>query len=110
MGMKACWRIALPSLGLLLFAVVTYQSIASSRLLVHNDGRYFWWSGMCLNSDPLNKHWKEPALCECSHVAKNCVEPISADGYPGWITRCLMILALPAFLVSAATVQGTGSL
>jgi hypothetical protein len=108
--MKARWRIALPLFGLVLFAVVTCQSIAGERLLVHNEGRYFWWSGMCLNSDPLNKRWKEPALCECSHIAKDCVEPISVDTYPSWVTRCLMILALPAFLVSAGTVQGMAHL
>lgn len=109
--MKARWRITLPLCGLVLFGMVPHRSIAENRLLVHNDRRYFSWSGIRLDSDPLGKHSKGPAVRPCGDTEKDCfTEPMDVWVDPGWITMCLVILAFPAFLIGAATVDGTARL
>jgi hypothetical protein len=96
--MRVRWKVVLPFCGLVLFAVVTYRSIVENRALVHNDGRYFFWSGLRLDSDPLKQH------------SESLGDPLDVWVDPGCVTRCLIISALPAFLVSAAAVQGLAKL
>jgi hypothetical protein len=109
-GMRLRWRLILPSCGLLLFAILTYQSIAENRAF-HNS-RYVWWSALRLDSDPLNRHSATRTANACPDKAQNCipVEPIEIWIDPGWVTKCFMFLALPAFLGTAGIVSGLARL
>jgi hypothetical protein len=99
--MRARWKVILPAFGLIAFAILTHRSITENHALVHNDGRYFWWSGIRLDSDPL----------KCSGVEKNCFsDPIDVWVDPGWMMRLLAVSALPAFIVGLATVHGLAKL
>ncbi len=99
----------LPTIGLLLFSVVTYTSMQRQREIGPN--RYFWWSAIRLDSDPLNKH-PRAFTPRCKDADADCIdwqpEHIWID--PGWITKALLFSALPAFLLGAGLVHGLGRL
>jgi hypothetical protein len=114
--MKRIWRTALPLLGLLIFALITYRSLFESRqfnkLAGFHDGhgRYLWWSSIRLNSDPLNKQnlSATPDCKENSSGSMGCtvVQPIGIIVDPGWLVRYLVLTAFPAFLLGAGIVRG----
>jgi hypothetical protein len=102
------WRIVLPVLGLILFSTVSYRSYETQRA----PSRYFYWSSMRLDSDPLNKGSQSVTPCDGAKV--NCVEwDLSvADrwGHPELQVRILSLSAAPAFLVGAFAVDALGRL
>jgi hypothetical protein len=102
------WRVILPVIGLLLFAGETYQSVRMNRAGQHSPSRYFWWSSIRMDSDPLNRRPRVAAPCE--EGVENCVtwdlRSIYVD--PGWLTLSLMLTALPAFAVGKLIVAGLG--
>ena len=62
--MRIRWRLILPVIGLVLFAIVSYGSFKRNRETGLANNRYFWWSSVRLNSDPLNKHPRVPTPCK----------------------------------------------
>src|SRR5260370_42019216 len=72
------------------------------------SGRYFWWSGIRLDSDPLNRHLKISAPCQDGKetCAKWELEQVWID--PGWIAIALVLSAFPAFLLGRLIVMGLG--
>ena len=106
-----CWRLILPVVGLLLFSFGSYESFGHR---VFPQGRYFWWSSIRLDSDPLNKRFpSEQLLCRKNRDGSvDCVtvEPMAVYVDPGWLARCLFFAALPAFLLGAGIIGGLGRL
>lgn len=103
--MRIRWRFTLPVVGLLLFGGVTYHSLPLAGTQAE---RYFWWSSIRLDSKPLDGQTSIP----CSDKNTDCAlwDPISVDFYPGWMTRSLMLSALPAFVSEALILAGLSRL
>jgi hypothetical protein len=104
------WRLVLPVLGLILFAGVTNNSLRTNREIQRSPNRYFWWSSMRLDSDPLNRR---PLAAEpCNDSAEKCAgwttEFIWVD--PGWIAKSLLLSAFPAFMFGSIIIRGLGRL
>jgi hypothetical protein len=100
--------LVLPLLGLLLFGVASY---ASYRFNQHtNIDKYYWWSSIRLDRDPLNRH---PAVTRsCNLGDADCVqwEPLSIWVEPGGFTMVLMTSAFPAFFLGKAVAHAVGRL
>jgi hypothetical protein len=84
--------VILPVLGLLLFAVVTYRSMAANPEAQGVPNKYYWWSSLRLDTDPLNQNPRSDSVPSATHIA------------PGWLDRLLTISALPAFLAGSGLV------
>ena len=84
--------VILPIVGLLLFAAVTYRSALANPEAQDVPNKYYWWSSLRLDTDPLNQNSRpEPAA------------PATVNR-PGWLDRFLTISALPAFLIGSGLV------
>jgi hypothetical protein len=104
------WRLVLSVLGLTLFALLTYHSIRfNQEMRQGHPSRYFWWGGIRLDSDPLNKHPR--ATPSCDQAPYDCgwdPEYIWVD--PGLMEKAMVLSALPAFLSSQGVVWGLARL
>jgi hypothetical protein len=71
-------------------------------------GRYFYWSALRLDSDPLNRRPAPRTSVGCPDGAEDClpVEPIWTWVEPGWMAKCFVLAALPAILIAKGTVAG----
>jgi hypothetical protein len=96
--------VILPVFGLVLFAVVTYKSMSMNPPAEGVPNKYYWWSSLRLDTDPLNKHPKPAAPCEKKEA--NCVDlrPPVTHVTPALLDRLLTYSALPAFLAGAGLV------
>jgi len=109
--MRWRWRVGLCLWGITLFSLLTYHAIrVNHEMRQGQTSRYFWWGGIRLDSDPLNKHPRKPS---CEQSTADC--SISRDPEhiwvtPGWMEKVLVLSALPAFLCSLAFVRGLGRL
>jgi hypothetical protein len=111
--MRMRWALTLPAIGLLLFAFVSYSSLRLNRHTLRASSRYFWWSSIRLDSDPLNKHVKAPTKMPCENGNDSCIGWDSVYNIwvePGWIDKSLTFSAFPAFIIGAAVVHGAGRL
>ncbi|HLJ25553.1 MAG TPA: hypothetical protein VKY85_02475 [Candidatus Angelobacter sp.] len=73
----------------------------------HSAGRYFWWSSLRLDSDPLGRHLQRLSNPTApGSDAEECLrwDPVYRYVDPGWLTRVLMLSALPAFLLAGVIV------
>lgn len=106
--MRKRWSILLPVAGLALFTWVSYRSSLVNRELQRSPNRYFWWSSLLLDSDPLDRDPKPAALCQ--YDAAHCAnwEVPGKSGGPGWADRVLVFSSLPAFLGGCALVFAFG--
>jgi hypothetical protein len=111
-GMKFRWRAILPICGLLLFAIGTYASMRMNQDFHNGTRRYFWWSALRLDSDPLNKHSSSRDSTSCTDITENCgsLEPMAIWIDPGWLSKCFVLSTLPAFLASMGIVRGLARL
>lgn len=109
--MRIRWRIALPLFGLILFAFGTYESFGPRRI-ADSTGRYFWWSSLRLDSDPLSSHSKSVTAVPCKDSTETCMttDPIYVLVEPGLLAKCLILSAVPAFLVGAGIVRSLSRL
>jgi hypothetical protein len=103
--MRVCWRLILPLIGLTLFAAETRRSLSVDREIQRTPGRYFWWSSIPLDSNPLNEPASVANGCE---GIENCTTWDLKYIYvsPGVLTKFLIISAFPAFLACALTLVG----
>lgn len=108
LGMPKRWRIVLPIVGLSLFIAVTYNSLRMNREVQGTPNRYFWWSSIRLDSDPLNRHPKGPIPCK--NGEENCVTWDLMWVDPSLLAQLLMLSALPAFMVGGEVVRGLARL
>src|SRR5215472_6573785 len=106
--MRIRWKFVLPLLGLSLFAVITYESWHRRQENGLSHSRYFWWSYIRLDSDPLNTNPPAPVASPCKDVQEVCVawDPISIT--PGWPVKLLVLTAFPAFFIEVVLVTGLG--
>lgn len=97
--MRLRWKAVLPTFGLLLFAGITYQSVQTNQQEERLSSRYFWWSFVRLDSDPLGKHGKTATKCE--NAKENCaqwdVTLVDRWVNPALATKVLTATAFPAF-------------
>jgi hypothetical protein len=96
--MRIRWRFVLPLVGLILFALISIEAVRRDRLA----NRYFWWSGIALDSRPLM-----PLESACKDGTERCGTWRPIVDY-GVLTESLMILAFPAFLIDRLMVRGVG--
>jgi hypothetical protein len=98
------WKLTLPFLGLSLFAAQTVYSEHAQRELHQSSNRYFWWSYIRLDSDPLAR--RIPAPKASGNTTDNTTQwdlnEVRVD--PGMLARLLIISAFPAFFVGAVVV------
>lgn len=108
--MKKRWRVILPVVGLLLFAVGTCAELRFNREL--NSHRYFWGSGIRLDRDPLNRRPLDYWYPTCRDAAANCEgsEPVAVWVDPGFLSIALFTSGAPGFLVGRLLVRGFGKL
>jgi hypothetical protein len=104
------WRVVLPIIGVLLFLGESSESVGMNRKA--HTSRYFYWSSIRLDSDPLNRHPRPLKLLPCKDQTENCVgfdsEYIWVD--PGWLAKLLILSAFPAFVFGGFAVHGLGRL
>jgi hypothetical protein len=108
-GMRKHWRVLLPILGLLLFGGESYVSVQMDREHPLPSRRYFWWSSIRLDTDPLGRQSPLPATRKIGDGVSEW-DPVTRWVDPGWLAKSLMVSALPAFAVSALAVGGLGRL
>ncbi len=108
--MRKRWRLILPVIGILLFAVGTYESVRINRERIKQPTRHFWWSSLRLDTDPV--HQRSQAATPCKDTPDNCAEWdagfLSVE--PGPLARLLMISGAPAFIVGISLARGVGHL
>ena len=108
--MRIRWKLVLPILGLVIFGLGTASSVYTDRVLPHNPHRYFWWSSIRLDPDPLNKHPHAFATHKEGRGNYTGWELRDVWVEPGWLAECFMVLALPAFVAGMVIVHGLGRL
>jgi hypothetical protein len=108
--MRIRWSVILPIIGLVLFAAVTYRSMPANHHESLVPRRYYWWSSLRLDSDPLQKNSASAKPCpngipDCSNgESPNVKIP------PQWLEKLLVFPAFPAFLAGFAIVAGLSKL
>jgi hypothetical protein len=109
--MRKRWSLILPLCGLALFLLGTHGSFRFNREAFGNrPTRYFYWSSIRLDSDPLNKH-QYPEFLPCKSGEGTCFEPQTIWGLePGLMSILLRLAALPAFIAGVAIVRGLARL
>ena len=103
--MRTRWQLILPVVGLLIFTLVSYESLRSNREVQETPSRYFWWSFIRLNSDPLNQH--PPIATPCKDAQNDCGswDPGFLSVEPGPLARLLTFSAAPAFVIGMLVVR-----
>jgi len=102
------WSVILPLAGLLLFTIVSYQSSRVNDELHRSPNRYYRWSSLRLDTDPINRNPKPADRCkdEPDHCAGWDVS--TRRPAPGRLDRILVVSAFPAFLAAFALVLAFG--
>ena len=107
--MRERWGILLPVAGLALFTLVSYRSaLLNHQLQRSSPNRYFWWSTLLLDSDPLDRNPKPVALCQYDPAHCASWEVPGKSPRPAWPDRALVFSSLPAFLAGWAIVYLCG--
>jgi len=110
--MRMRWRLALPIIGLTLFGAVTYHSVRMNRLGPSAPGRYFMWSAIRLDSDPLSR--RVQLSNPCGSANEGCVgwdiRTIDSWPHPTWLERLFALSALPALVTASGITIGLGRL
>ena len=108
--MRLRGKLILPVAGLILFAGETYDSVRVNREGHHQPGRYFWWSSIRLDSDPLDRRPRAAPRCKIDE--ENCVSGDLTGMWvdPGWLTMLVTLSGLPAFVAGKIIVVGLGHL
>lgn len=104
--MRMRWQIILPLVGLLIFGAVTYLEVQWNRR-IHNSTRYFWWSSIRLDKDPLNRHPATILAEPCENGDPHCISVDLAYMWvePGLLPIVLILSALPAFAIGSVLVR-----
>ena len=103
----------MPASGLILFTALSYHSLRVNReVFKSRQSRYFWWSSIPLDSDPLNQHPIVPTTTTSQDGIEDCTpwDPVYIWVDQGWAETTLVISAFPAFVVGAAIVTGLARL
>ena len=103
--------VILPIIGLILFAAVSYRSMDVNHHEEDTPTKYYWWSSLRLDSDPLDRDRQVANPCRSQN--ENCANWDPANDKrvePGRLDRLLVFSALPAFLAGTAIVAGLSKL
>jgi hypothetical protein len=102
--MEIRFSLILPVLGLLLFTAVTLRSAKVNEHDAAHPHKYYWWSSLRLDTDPLNQHPATPP--PCGDKEKNCAQDESRtlQVSPNVLDKTLAISGFPAFLAGAGIV------
>jgi hypothetical protein len=103
MDMRKRWRLVLPVVGLILFAAQSYASYRFNQELGRTPRKYYWWSSIRLDSDPLNR--SANVLHPGEGWERNWVWVDS-----GYLAKLLMFSGLPAFALGAISVGSLAQL
>jgi hypothetical protein len=106
--MRKQWRLILPAVGLMLFGIVTYQSV-ERRQHEKASGQYFWWASIRLDTHSVNRHLDAKP---CMEAESDCVtwDVASLPRSTGLLGAMLIITAFPAFFIGVPVVRGLGRL
>ena len=104
--MRRRWRVALPIVGLILFSVQSYGSYQWNKQLGISPRRYYWWSSIRLDSDPLRRNPKVSLPCQLGDSGGCSWTPAWIWIDSGLLAKLLELSALPAFLLGAIAVGG----
>ena len=105
--MRLRWRLFLPILGLFLFGVESYWSFRLNRELGSTPRKYYYWSSIRLDSDPLRTTYSK----SCKPENEACDwKPTWVWIDSGYVAKAVMSLCLPAFALGAVAVIGLGHL
>jgi hypothetical protein len=103
--MRVRWKLVLPILAIIAFGVESVASFRVNQHLATTRGKYYWWSSIRLDTDPLNKHPEAHAWCKPGQ--ENCQEQFTFVWIDSsYATRLLEVLALPAFALGGVLVGG----
>jgi hypothetical protein len=107
--MRLRCKLIFPLIGLTLFAGETLHSLRVDREIHNSPSRYFSWSSVRLDSNPLNKPVPLPNDCQ---GFENCSSWDLPNLWvnPGALAKFLMLSAFPAFIVCSLLVSGLGRL
>lgn len=107
--MRVRWRLVLPILAISVFGAESVASLHVNRHLATTLGKYYWWSSIRLDRDPLNKH--PEAQPSCKPDQENCEEQFAFVWIdPSYVTKLLVVSALPAFALGGVLVHGLARL
>lgn len=109
--METRFSVILPILGLALFTLVTIRSAKLNEHDAAHPQKYYWWSSLRLDTDPLNRYpLPEQPEQPCKDGTENCTKwQLRAQWVtPALLDRLLGISGLPAFLAGAAIVAACG--
>jgi hypothetical protein len=107
--MRKRYQIILPILGLFLFCVGSYVDFRTEKEYPLASNRYFWWSSIRLDRDPLGH--SVPALNPRRNEDGNVGwDPPTKWVTPGPLANFLKYSALPAFALGAVVVGAVGRL
>jgi hypothetical protein len=104
------WKLLFPIVALLVFVGISLHSYRVQREAIAASGRYFFWSTIRLDADPLNWHHQSP----CAKSQEPCVDWDVSDSvgwgrvHAGLLEKVLVVSALPAFLIASLVVFGLG--
>ena len=104
--MQLRWSLILPMVGLVLFAAVSYRSMPMNHHEQEAPRRYYWWSSLRLDSDPLNKNTALGKPCPAGIPDCSSGESPNMKIAPGWLEKSLVFSGFPAFLAGFAIVAG----
>lgn len=101
-------RIILPALGLLVFTAQTYKEYRAWQ--TEKPSRYFWWSSLRLDSDPLN-HRPYP-IKRADAAESGEATWVLRDRWvdPPYVVTLLIYSGFPAFMITVAIVGVLGRL
>jgi hypothetical protein len=95
--MRLRWRLILPILGLIVFSAESFHSLQLNR--GHRTApKYFYWSFLPLDSDPLNGNAKAPNPDNGWELRSSWIDP-------GYLTKALILSAFPAFILGTPIVK-----
>jgi hypothetical protein len=105
-------RHILPIIGLILFAAVTFNSVSVNGRVHHHPSKYFYWSGLQLDTDPLDKNRQLERPCQEGEETANCTgwDLLGMWHDPGWLAKASLFSGLPAFVLSFVILMGLGQL
>jgi hypothetical protein len=100
----------LPVVGLMVFMGISYHSHRIGREGNAAIGRFYLWSTIRLDSDPLNRHSELP----CEPSKGPCISwdlnDLDSWQHPGIVERIFEFSALPVFIVGLFITYGLGRL
>jgi hypothetical protein len=98
-------RLILPFLAITAFSAQSFVSLRVNRQLGTIPRKYYSWSSIRLDADPLNRH--PTVLAPCKSGGEDCQwQPVFIWIDSGYLTKSFMLISLPAFALGAASIGG----